>query len=84
MVSATIKTAKHMRRFARFGNHLYNSKNVKNTSEGVLLLVKLQALVKITLVHGYFSHFLIYTNNKSREALHNWLAQVNSLVPGVH
>ena len=74
-----------MGRFARFGNHLYNLKNVKNTSEGVLLLVKLQALIKITLLHGYFSHFLNYTDDtKSREALHNWLAQVNSLVPGVH
>ena len=33
--------------------HLYNLENVKNTHEGVLLLVKLQAtLLNVTLLHG--------------------------------
>ena len=42
--------------------HLYNLKNVKNTHGGVLLLVKLQALLKVTLLHGSFSRFLNCTN----------------------
>ena len=36
--------------------HLYNLKNVKNTHGGVLILVKL------TFLHGYFSHFLNCAN----------------------
>ena len=35
----------NMRCFVRLGNHLYNSKKVKNTHGVVLLLVKLQASV---------------------------------------
>ena len=43
--------------------HLHNLKTVKNTYEGVLLLV--------TLFHGCFSRFLNATNGtKSRKALH--------------
>ena len=32
-------------------------KNVKNTHGGVLLLVKLHASAKATLLHGCFTHF---------------------------
>ena len=50
-------------------------KKRKNTSGGVLLLVKLQALawtlLKETLLHGYFPRFLSCTNDtKSRNASH--------------
>ena len=38
--------------------HLNNFKNVKNTHRGPLLLVKLQALLKVTLLQGCFSCFL--------------------------
>ena len=34
--------------------HLYNFKNVKKTHGGVLLLVKSQALLQVTLLHGCF------------------------------
>ena len=45
--------------------HLNNSKNVKNTHEGVLFLIKL----KVTTLHECFSHFLNCTNcTKSRKA----------------
>ena len=53
-----------------------NLKNVKNTSGGVLLLVKLQTnftstLVNVTFLHGIFSRFLNCTNSiKSRKASH--------------
>ena len=56
--------------------YLYNLKNVKNTHGGVLILVKLQAcklatLLKLTLLHGYFSRFLTCTNStKLRNASH--------------
>ena len=36
---------------------LYNLKNVKNTHEGVLLLVKFAILLKATLLRGRFSRF---------------------------
>ena len=37
----------------------------------MLLLVKFQALLKLTLLHGCFSHFLNFTDvNKSRKASH--------------
>ena len=46
--------------------YLYNLKNVKNTQGGVLLLVKMQViacnLLKVTLLHGCFSHFWNCTN----------------------
>ena len=57
-------------------DHLYNLKNVKNTHEGVLPLFKLQALakttlatlLKLTLLHEFFSHFLYSANGtKSRK-----------------
>ena len=41
---------------------LYNLKIVKNTHGGVLLLVKLQASLKVTLLHGCFSRFLNCAN----------------------
>ena len=48
-----------------FWYHLYNLKDVKNTNGGVLLLVKLQALLKC------FSHFLNCTNDtKLRKVSH--------------
>ena len=55
--------------------HLYNLKNVKNAHGGLLILAKLQALpatlLKLTLLHGYFSRFLNCTNgNKTRNAPH--------------
>ena len=49
----------------------YNFKNVKNTHGGVLLSVKLHALVKVTLLHGCFSRFLNCAHaTKSRNASH--------------
>ena len=45
--------------FCAIWYHLQNFKNVKNTHEGVLLLVKLQAF---TILHGCFSCFLNCTN----------------------
>ena len=51
--------------------HLYNFKNVKNTHGGVLLLVKLQALLKVALLHGCFARFLNCANGtKSRKTSH--------------
>ena len=45
--------------------HLYNTKNMKNTFGGMLLLVKLQ----VTFNHPCFSCFLNYTNGtKSSKA----------------
>ena len=41
--------------------NLYNLKNVKNTHGGLLVLLKL-TLLKLTLLHGCFSHFLNCTN----------------------
>ena len=38
--------------------HLYSFKNVKNSHRGLLFLVKLQAILKVTLLHGCFSNFL--------------------------
>ena len=38
--------------------HLYNLKNVKNTLVGMLLLIKLQAKLNITLLHECFSRLL--------------------------
>ena len=50
---------------------LYNLKNLKNTHRGVLLLVKLQALLKVTFLRGCFSLFLNCTNGiKSRKTSH--------------
>ena len=53
---------------------LVQLKNVKNTHGGVLILVfRLQpaTLLKLTLLHGCFSHFLSCTNGtKSRNAPH--------------
>ena len=42
-------------------HHLYNLKNVKNTHGGVLISV-----LKLTLLHGCFSHFLNCTNGGKR------------------
>ena len=51
--------------------HSYNLKNVKNTHGGVLLLVKLQAEAKVTVLHGCFSRFLNCAYcTKSRNASH--------------
>ena len=48
--------------------HMYNFKNVKNTHGGVLLLVKLQALLKVALLHRCFPRFLNCANGtKSRK-----------------
>ena len=43
--------------------HLYNLKNVKNTHGRVLILVKL------TLLHGYFSRFLKQSMNEKMEQI---------------
>ena len=49
--------------------HLCNLKSVKNTNGGVLILVKLQASLKLTLLYGCFSRFLNCLNaTKSRNA----------------
>ena len=37
--------------------HSYNLKNVKKPHGGLLLLLKLQALAKVTLLHDCFSRF---------------------------
>ena len=59
----------------RILHHLYNLKNVKNTHAGVILLVKLQALLKASLLHGCFSRFLNCTDGtKSRKVSHICLA----------
>ena len=51
--------------------HLHNSKNVKNTHGGKLVLVALQALRKVKLLHRCFSRFLNCSNGtKSRKASH--------------
>ena len=62
--------------FCAIWYHLYNFKNMKNTHGGVLLLVKLhtQTLLKVTLHHECFSHFLNCTNGtKSCKTSHMWL-----------
>ena len=49
--------------------HLHDLKNVKNTHGGVLLLLKLKDLLKITLFNWCFARFLNCTNDtKSRKA----------------
>ena len=49
-----------------FWYHLYNLKNVKNTHGGVLILEKWRlqpvTLLKLTLLHEYFSRFSNCTN----------------------
>ena len=54
-------TCFYMRSFARFGTICTILKNVKNAHGGVLLLVKSRSkcgtLLKVTLLHGYFSRF---------------------------
>ena len=64
--------------------HLYKLKNVKNTQGGVLLLVN---LLKVILLHGCFSRFLICANGtEPRKASHmikfafNDLATVKQLL----
>ena len=48
---------------------LNNLKNVKSTHGRVLLLLKLQKALKVTLLHGCISRFLNCTNaTKSRKA----------------
>ena len=64
--------------FCAIWYHLYNLKNIKNTNGGVLHLVRLQALLQITLLHGCFSGFLNCTNgtnlrNASRMRLFDFL-----------
>ena len=62
--------------FPRFGVTC-NLKNVKNTHGGVLLLVKLQASLKVTLLHEYLSRFLNCTNGtKSRNASWEYHTQI--------
>ena len=55
--------------------HLYNLKNVKNSHGGVLILTRFRlkpaTLLKLTLLHWYFSRFLNCTNGtKSRNTSH--------------
>ena len=51
--------------------HLFNSKNVKNTHGGVLILVKPATLLKLIFLHGCSSRFLNCTNGtKSRNTTH--------------
>ena len=62
--------------FCAIWYHLYNLKNVKNTHEGVLLLV-----LKVTLLHGCFSRFLNCTNGtKLRKASHMIYRPLNTLL----
>ena len=47
--------------FSTIWYHLCNVRNVENTHGGVLFLVKLHAtLIKVTLLHGFFSRFLFF------------------------
>ena len=78
MLIVNVKT--YVMRFAIW-YHLYNSKNVKNTHGGVLLLVKLQlepaTLLKVTLLHGWLSRILNCTNGtKWRSASHMMLTLI--------
>ena len=51
--------------------HLYILKTMKSNRGGVLLLVKLQALLKVKLLNGCFSRFLNCANGtKSRNTSH--------------
>ena len=62
--------------------HLYNLKIRENTHGGVSLLVKLQVVIKVTLLHGCFSHFLNCGNGtKSRKASHIkiWISQERNM-----
>ena len=62
--------------------HWYNLKNVKKTHGGLLLLVNLQALVKVTLLHWCFSRFLNCLNcYKLRKASQMSLAHNFSALP---
>ena len=64
--------------FCAIWYHVYNLKNVKNIHGGVLLLV---TWLKLTLLHGCFSHFLNCTNGtKLRKASHTVLDFWNSFV----
>ena len=57
--------------FGAIWYHFCNLKNVKNTHGGVLLLVKLQAFLKVTLLHGCFPPFLNCADGtKSRNLSH--------------
>ena len=49
--------------------HFYNLKNVKNTHGGVLIL-KPATLLKLTLLHGFFSRFKIVQIVPNRNASH--------------
>ena len=61
--------------------HFYNLKNVKNIHGEMLFLVKLQAtLLKVTILHGYFSRFLNCTNGtESHKASHILLIRLKML-----
>ena len=45
--------------------HLYHLRNMKNTHGGVLLLIKLTTLLRVTLLHRCFSRFLNCTCSKT-------------------
>ena len=63
MKDANMQICDALRDFVPF---VYSLKNVENTHGGVLILV-----LKVTLLHGCFSHFLNCTNGtKSRNASH--------------
>ena len=73
--SNTLKTKAYVMRCAIW-HYLYNLKNVTNTHEGVLILLKLQA---VTLLHGCFSRFLNCANGtKSRNT-----SYINPIMPGI-
>ena len=65
--------------------HLSNLKNAKNTHGGVLIIVKLQTLLKCTLLHGFMSRFLNCTNsNKSLNVPHiSNSSEVKESYPGI-
>ena len=60
--------------------HLYSLKNMKNTHGGVLILVRLQALLKSTLLHGYFSCFLNCTNGTTSHNAPHLMKIVNGFL----
>ena len=63
--------------------NLYNLKNVKNTYRGVLRLVKLQTsacnLLKVKLLHRYFSRFLNCTNVTKSPNVSNYKVDVKQI-----
>ena len=67
--------------FCLISYYLYNLRNVKKTHDGALFLVKLQDLLKVTVLYGCFLRFLNYANGrKPRSASHIIRSQLSNKV----